>query len=306
VDLLAGPSGAAAARLLPGVAEVLTYHAPWSGFRPPPVDNDAVQHLVATLRSRGYAAAVIFTSFHQSPLPMALLCKMAGIPRVAATSEDYPGSLLDLRHRRPEGLHEVEAMLDLARATGARLAEGDEGRLAVRTPLPDVPGLTPPGEYVVLHPGASVPSRATTVEHAAALCEALTAAGWQVVLTGGPAEAEYATAAQRVGVTDVVGRTDLAMLAAVLAQAACVVVGNTGPAHLAAAVGTPVVSLFAPVVPAQRWAPYGVPTIVLGDQQAPCRDTRARECPVGGHPCLTGITPESVVAAVQQLVGVRV
>ncbi|HLS44929.1 MAG TPA: glycosyltransferase family 9 protein [Ornithinicoccus sp.] len=305
VDLLAAPSGEAAARLLPGVSQVLTYDAPWSGFRPPPVDDDAVEHLVSTLRSREYAAAVIFTSFHQSPLPMALLCKVAGIPHVAATSEDYPGSLLDLRHRRPEGLHEVEAMLDLARATGARLPDGDSGRLALRTPLPDVSGLTPPGEYVVLHPGASVPSRATTVEHATALCDVLTAAGWQVVLTGGPSEAEYATAAQRGGATDLVGRTTLAMLAAVLADAACVVVGNTGPAHLAAAVGTPVVSLFAPVVPASRWAPYGIPSVVLGDQQAPCRDTRARECPVGGHPCLTGISPESVVAAVQQLVGVR-
>ncbi|WP_139123202.1 glycosyltransferase family 9 protein, partial [Cellulosimicrobium cellulans] len=101
--------------------------------------------------------------------------------------------------------------------------------------------------------------------------------------------------------TDLSGRTDLAGLAAVLAGAACVVVGNTGPAHLAAAVGTPVVSLFAPVVPADRWAPWGVPTVVLGDQDAPCRGTRARECPVPGHPCLTGIGPHEVADAVERL-----
>ena len=56
---------------------------------------------------------------------------------------------------------------------------------------------------------------------------------------------------------DLGGRTDLPTLAAVLAQAACIVVGNTGPAHLAAAVGTPVVSLFAPVVPAGALAALG-------------------------------------------------
>ena len=67
-------------------------------------------------------------------------------------------------------------------------------------------------------------------------------------------------------------------------------VGNTGPAHLAAAVGTPVVSLFAPVVPAARWAPYGVPSVLLGDQDAPCRGTRATDCPVPGHPCLASVT----------------
>ncbi len=79
------------------------------------------------------------------------------------------------------------------------------------------------------------------------------------------------------------------------------VAGNTGPAHLAAAVGTPVVSLFAPVVPAERWAPYGVPSVVLGDQWERCRDTRARECPVPGHPCLSGVPPAAVTEAVAAL-----
>jgi ADP-heptose:LPS heptosyltransferase len=91
----------------------------------------------------------------------------------------------------------------------------------------------------------------------------------------------------------------------VLDAAACVVAGNTGPAHLAAAVGTPVVSLFAPVVPADRWAPYGVPTVLLGDQGAACGGTRARECPVAGHPCLASVTPDDVVAAVARLAARR-
>jgi ADP-heptose:LPS heptosyltransferase len=106
--------------------------------------------------------------------------------------------------------------------------------------------------------------------------------------------------AGRAGI-DLGGRTTLAELAAVLAGATAVVVGNTGPAHLAAAVGTPVVSLFAPVVPAVRWAPHGVPHVVLGDQAAPCRDTRARVCPVPGHPCLATVTAADVVAAVSRL-----
>src|SRR5206468_627103 len=85
------------------------------------------------------------------------------------------------------------------------------------------------------------------------------------------------------------GRLDLPALAATLRGAGVVVAGNTGPAHLAAAVGTPVVSLFAPVVPAVRWAPYGVPVALLGDQDAPCAGSRARVCPVPGHPCLADV-----------------
>jgi len=302
VDVLVSPAGVAAAHLLPEVHEVLVYAAPWSGYLPPPLDPEATQTLVRELAERHYDLAVVFTSFHQSPLPMALLARLAGIPRVAATSADYPGSLLDLRHRRTGG-HEVEAALDLAAAVGAQLPADDAGRLAVRRPLPPVNHLVPGGEFVVVHPGASVPARAPAPEHAACIVSGLLAEGWNVVVTGSPSEVELAEQVAVPGASTLAGRTTLAELAAVLSHAACVVVGNTGPAHLAAAVGTPVVSLFSPVVSAQRWAPYGVPMVLLGDQQAPCRDTRARDCPVPGHPCLGVITPAAVTAAVASLVG---
>ncbi|NEC53240.1 glycosyltransferase family 9 protein, partial [Actinospica acidiphila] len=42
VTLLCGPQGAPAARLLPGVDEVLVWESPWTGFRPPPVDRDDI------------------------------------------------------------------------------------------------------------------------------------------------------------------------------------------------------------------------------------------------------------------------
>jgi ADP-heptose:LPS heptosyltransferase len=115
------------------------------------------------------------------------------------------------------------------------------------------------------------------------------------------AAAAFRGAAPGGHLTDLGGRTSLAELAAVLAGAAAVLVANTGVAHLAAAVGTPVVSLFAPVVPAARWAPYGVPVTLLGDQHAPCRDSRAVRCPVPGHPCLTGVSAEAACRALDEL-----
>ncbi|MBO3085769.1 glycosyltransferase family 9 protein [Cellulomonas fengjieae] len=301
VDLLVSPAGRRASDLLPGVRSILVFDPPWSGLSPVPVDPSAVADLMERVAAGHYDRAVVFTSFHQSPLPMALVLRLAGVPFVAATSEDYPGTLLDVRHRRPDGLHEVEAALDLAVAAGGSPAPGDEGRLAVRHPLPDVEPLVPRSRYVVVHPGASVPSRAPSPDQARAIVAGLTAAGRAVLVTGGPDERDLTAAvAGRAGV-DLGGRTSLAELAAVLSGAEVVVVGNTGPAHLAAAVGTPVVSLFSPVVPARRWAPFGVPSIVLGDQGAACVGTRARECPLPGHPCLTSVTPEQVRAAVDAL-----
>ncbi|MGY1752097.1 glycosyltransferase family 9 protein [Blastococcus sp. SYSU D01042] len=299
VVLLAGPAGAAAAELLPGVDEVWTWSCPWILGDPPPVDAADLAALTERVRALAPDEAVVSTSFHQSPLPLALLLRTAGVPRISAISVDYPGSLLDVRHSVDDDLPEPERALSLARAAGFALPPGDDGRLAVRRPLPPV--AHDPG-YVVVHPGASVPARAWPADRCAEAVEALADAGHRVLVTGGPGERELTAAVAGTRGVDLGGATSLGEMAALLDGAAVVVVGNTGPAHLAAAVGTPVVSLFAPVVPAARWAPYGVPTVLLGDQAAPCAGTRARECPVPGHPCLTSVTAADVVAAVEKLV----
>ncbi|MFC5234603.1 glycosyltransferase family 9 protein [Pseudonocardia zijingensis] len=306
VIMLVGPAGAAAARLLPGVADVLTWTAPWVPADPPEVRPDAVADLVAEVRGRGVAEAVVLTSFHQSPLPTALVLRLAGVARISGASVDYPGSLLDVRLRPgedlPEDIAEPQRALAVAAAAGYRLPPGDAGRLAVRAPDPPPAEVADGGPYVVLHPGAAVQARRWPADHHARAAELLAADGWRVVVTGGPDETALTARVAGVAGLDLGGRTSFAELAAVLAGAAVVVVGNTGAAHLAAAVGTPVVSLFAPVVPAVRWRPHGVAHVLLGDQEAPCRDTRARTCPVPGHPCLAGVTAEDVVAAVTRLV----
>jgi ADP-heptose:LPS heptosyltransferase len=303
VALLAGPRGRDAAALLPGVDKVLEWRCPWIDPEPGPVRDAGVLSAAAMIRGLGAAQAVIFTSFHQDPLPTALLLRLAGVPHVTAASDDYPGSLLDVRHRLPAGgLHEVERMLSVAAAAG--FPPPADPRLRLRAPLPDVSDLEagPPG-YIVVHPGASVPARAAPPGRCAEYARALAGGGWRVVVTGSPAERPLTSAVAGRWALDLGGKTGLAELAAVLAGAAAVVTGNTGPAHLAAAVGVPVVSLFAPVVPLERWRPWGVPHVVLGGQDAPCAQSRARYCPVPGHPCLAEVTADEVADAVRQLAG---
>ncbi|SFN28078.1 ADP-heptose:LPS heptosyltransferase [Pseudonocardia ammonioxydans] len=301
VTVLAGPRGRAAADLLPGVDAVLERAAPWIEPVPGPVDRREVDDAVAELTVGRFDVALVLTSFHQSPLPAALLLRAAGVPWIGAACEDYPGSLLDLRHPPEHHLPEPERMLSLADAAGFPRPTGDDGRLTVRRPLPETGVRTGPPGYVVLHPGASVPARRPSERRSAEHVRALADAGYRVVVTGGPDERAAATRIAGEHATVVAGDLDLPELAAVLDGARVVVAPNTGPAHLAAAVGTPVVSLFAPVVPAHRWQPYGVPSVLLGDQHAPCRDTRATTCPVPGHPCLDGVAGADVVAAVRGL-----
>jgi ADP-heptose:LPS heptosyltransferase len=300
VTLLCGPRGRAAAELLPGVDEVIVHHASWIDAEPEPVDREATGELVASLSARSVDQAAILTSFHQSPLPLALLLRLAGVAEIAAISVDYPGSLLDHRLPDPGDVHEVRRGLAVVAALGLTPAPGDEGALAVRR----VARWADPGPYVVVHPGASVPARAWSPERNAALVQALVLAGRRVLVTGGPAETGLTQVVAGEHGVDLGGATSMAELAEVLAGADCVVVGNTGPAHLAAAVGTPVVSLFAPTVPAARWRPWHVPHELL-HVEVPCAGCRARACPVPGHPCLEGVGIGEVVAAVGRLAPAR-
>jgi len=84
--------------------------------------------------------------------------------------------------------------------------------------------------------------------------------GLRVALTGGPSaiERDYAqaiTAQARCQPIDLIGRTDLKQLLAILARATAVVAPDSGPAHMATAVGTPVIGLYACTNP-ERARPY--------------------------------------------------
>lgn len=318
VWLLCGPQGAPAGRLLPGVHRVLTWSCPWIAAPAPAPTDEHISELRELVRTCAPDEAVILTSFHQSPLPLALLLRLAGVTTIVGASVDYAGTLLDVRLRPgedfPEDQPEALRALRIAAAAGYALPAGDEGRLRL---LPAVsadirggdaqPGLMPlkPAAagpaYLVVHPGTDAPARSWPATHFRSLVAMLADCGFRVAVTGGPRERELTRFVAGTDGVDLGGRTDAADLAALLAGAAIVVTGNTGPAHLAAAVGTPVVSLFAPVVPVVRWAPYGVDSEILGDQDAPCRGSRARTCPVPGHPCLTGVTAADAARATLRL-----
>lgn len=305
VTLLCGPRGRQAAQRLPGVDRVRVFAAGWIDADCPPVDRDAVHSLVDGIAADEIDEAVVLTSFHQSPLPTAMVLRMAGVPRVAAISTDFPGSLLDVRHRVDDDVHEVERGLSLVAALGYRLPGDDDARLRIASEL------TAPASdarTVVLHPGARASARAWSPAGYRVVAVLLRDAGWHVAVTGDAGDAELTagiTDGLGAGVSDLGGRTTYDGLAGVLRHADALVAGNTGTAHLAAAVGTPVVSLFAPTVPAVAWRPWGVAHELLGDQSIACAGCRATRCPQPGHPCLDDVTADDVVAAVRRLLADR-
>jgi lipopolysaccharide heptosyltransferase II len=309
LTLLASPSGAAAGRLNPFVDDVIVYEAPWvDPWQRLPLDPAREQAMVATLRERAFDAAVIFTSFRQSPLPAAYLCYLAGIPLRLGATFDGAGSLLSTRLKRPEQLtHEVERHLDLVRAVGLT-ASADDLVLAVperarAKVAPLVQALSGDGPLVVIHPGCTMPARTYPWEQFADAADLIARdLDATIALTGAPDEAplvEQIRGRMRLPAHSLAGALDVAELAALIAAADLVITNNTGPMHIAAAVQTPVVALFALTNPPEQWGPWRVPHRRLS-HEVPCRICYSRVCPTD-HACLREVRPDMVMEAARAL-----
>lgn len=192
----------------------------------------------------------------------------------------------------------------LERARWVRLLEhagipGDPDDLALARPAVASPA---PGA-VVVHVGAAYGSRSWPADRFAGVVRALTGDGHRVVLTGSEPERDRADGiAASSGLpadANLAGRTGLAELAALVADAALVVTVDTGAAHLATAYGTPSVVLFGPA-PVERWGPPpGGPHVVLTDERLRVGDVFAPE----PDPALLAVGVEDVLAAARDLVG---
>jgi lipopolysaccharide heptosyltransferase II len=313
ITLLTSPPGAAVARLVPEIDDVLVYEAPWVKSSPARPDSAFDRAVIGRLRDARFDAAVIFTTFSQSPLPAALVCHLADIPLRLAYCHEKPYGLLTDWVPDPEpdqGIrHEVRRQLDLVATVGARtederlsLRVSDRARDAVRRLLCER-GIGPGSHWAVLHPGSTAASRRYPPELFAEATRRLVAeCGWEIVVTGSVAERSLAREiVERAGVAvhDLTGLLDLPDLAALIASAPVLMTNNTGPSHIAAAVGTPVVCLYALTNP--QHAPWLVPNRVLS-HDVPCRWCYSSVCPAGHHACLRGVPPEDVVAAALALV----
>jgi lipopolysaccharide heptosyltransferase II len=312
LTLRTSPAGAAAGRLIPEVDEVRSYAAPWQKASPPQRGASADWSMAAMLRREGFDAAVIFTVYSQNPLPAALFCYLADIPLRLAHCRENPYQLLTdwVPEREPEAgvRHEVVRQLDLVATVGCRDAVG---KLSLHIPAASRAAIDEllseqwpdgGGPLVVVHPGASAPSRRYPPEDFAAAARRLRVElGCRIAVTGTTDEMRLVDSVRQVIGGDAVGlagRLTLAELAGLIDRASLLIANNTGPVHLAAAAGTPVVDLYALTNP--QHAPWGVPHRLLF-RDVPCRWCYKSVCPEGHHGCLRGVSPEEVVEACRDL-----
>jgi heptosyltransferase I len=177
-------------------------------------------------------------------------------------AKDFQWLFTNRRIEAEHGVHALEAMMSFASAIDAApqpirweipLSE-DVREFAADFRSPNKP-------LVVISPCSSNRSRNyrnwSIAKYAKAI-EHLTSKSCRVVLTGGPSalEMEYGATLSAFGVADnLVGKTSLKELAALIDAADLVICPDSGPAHMATAFGTPVLGLYATSNP-DRTGPF--------------------------------------------------
>ncbi|MFL9912944.1 lipopolysaccharide heptosyltransferase II [Paraburkholderia sp. RL17-337-BIB-A] len=319
ITLLASRSGVALTPFLDDVDAVIEYDAPW--VAQPPNDNRTLaddQRMLDHLRCGCFDAAVIFTVYSQSPLPAAMLCYLAGIPRRLAHCRENPYALLTDWLSEPEPQqrtrHEVERQLDLVRHVGAqapdtrmRFSVDEADRRSLDAQL-SARGVDRAARWFVLHPGATAASRRYPPERFGELAGRLAReTGAAVLITGSSGERPLVEAVIRAAepcvrtyLHDLSGALTLGELAALIERTSVLVSNNSGPVHLASALGTPVVDLYALTNP--QHTPWQTPHRVLF-RDVECRWCYRSVCPQQHHACLLGVTPDEVVQAALELLG---
>ena len=175
-------------------------------------------------------------------------------------------------------------------------------------------GVDPSASIVVIHVSAGNPFRRWPSGHFATVAAALARedASRRIIITSGPSEQHAADAvaaeAQRLTGSNAAaivrcGEFDLSELRALVARSAVYIGGDSGPLHIASTSDVPIVALFGPTLPERSmpWRGEKARAIAIEAGPLPCRPCHQRECVPGDFRCLTGITPEQVIAAAREL-----
>ncbi|MVW73187.1 glycosyltransferase family 9 protein [Bordetella sp. 15P40C-2] len=311
LTLLTSEAGARLAPHIPEADTAIAYDPAW--VKNTSIGNHADLEIIERLRRARPDAAVIFTTYSQSPLPAALMCHLAGIPRVLAHCRENPYRLISdwVKETEPatEIRHEVQRQLDLVNHVGAQCDDtrmsfhvDDADRISLRRKLISR-GIHETGGWICVHAGATAASRRYPAEMLMQALIGLRGEGRRILLLGGHEDPALSQALERSramlpGLTDLSGQLTLGELGAVLEAAGVMICNNSGPAHLSAALGVPVVDMYALTNP--QHTPWRTQARVLY-QDVPCKYCYRSVCEQGHHACLTGVAPQQVTAAAREL-----
>lgn len=167
----------------------------------------------------------------------------------------------------------------------------------------------PNEKALVICPAASKAERNWLPERYARVAEYAATRGYRVLLCGGPTALEQTLAGQiedcsEAPVENLIGKTSLTQLLALLKQASVVLAPDTGPAHMAVTQGTPVIGLYAHSNPG-RTGPYTSLQYVVSAYPEAIQEQFGKDVPWGtrakGAHLMEKITVEEVLMQFNRL-----
>ena len=292
VHMLAPAATAPLAERMPGVAAVHD-----AGTRHGEFGWKARRAAGRRLRPLSFVQAIVLPNSWKAALAPAL----AGIPRrTGFVGEARLGLLNDRRRldkaRMPRLVDRFAALADVAPSPPRLLPDAAASR-RLRRQL----GLAGDRPVVALCPGAALgPAKRWPAAHFAALAQRCAAAGSEVWVLGGRADAAIGAAiAAQAPARNLAGRTSLLAAVDLLAAASAVVSNDSGLMHVAAALGKPVAVVYGATTP--TFTPPLAPRAAIVERALACRPCFSRRCPLQHLRCLRGIDAGEVFDALRGL-----
>jgi ADP-heptose:LPS heptosyltransferase len=306
ITLMGSPGGRLTEPLLrPWIDELLPWQVLWQDLGRLDFDPAREWELIQTLRQKQFDAAVILTSFSQSPHPAALICALAGIPlRLGESKEIDLGTLTHAVPPAPDEIHQVDRNLRLIESIGFSVSDRalslhipPEAQTSV-VQLLQTKGISPETPYLVLNPWTTCQSRNYAPDRFAEAARHLSdRTGWLVIVTGVEKDRDRSQEILEIlgdRVVDLMGMTTLEELVALIANAKLVLTNNTSTMHIVDALQVPNVVMFAGTEHECQWQPRHSPSRLLR-RPTVCSPCYAFACPHNLE-CLD-IEPAAIVEA---------
>ncbi|MXV82490.1 lipopolysaccharide heptosyltransferase II [Candidatus Poribacteria bacterium] len=265
----------------------------------------SVTRFLRQVRNISFDLAVVLhpTSFRNALLPF-----LARIPIRVGTNINGRGMLLTESCRDDTSLHEVHRYLRVLQLLDIDTPSDDlefwhtDADRQVIENLLRAEGVSRDDRLIAVNLGTTWTTKRWEVVNFIEVIQQITRLlpEAKVVLTGSHAEQRLIEALPAsLPIINLVGRTSILQLGALLERCDVCLTCDSGPMHIAAAVGTPTVSLFGPTDPV-RHRPYGVGHTVI-EKSVSCRPCYKRTCHRQDTPhlCMQKIGTDEVVKAVE-------
>ena len=265
----------------------------------------SVTKLVRRIRGAAFDVAVVLhpTSFRNALLPF-----LARVPIRVGTNVSGRGILLTASRKDDTSVHEVHRYLRVLRLldidTGSDSLEfwhTDTDREMIQGLL-HAEGVSSTDRLIALNLGTTWRTKQWGTTNFAAVIQQIThlAPDVRIVLTGSSNELALVEALPTsLPIINLVGKTSILQLGALLERCEVCLTCDSGPMHIAAAVGTPTVALFGPTDPV-RHRPYSNGHEVV-EKSVSCRPCYKRTCQRQDTPhlCMKEISIGEVVNALE-------